>query len=127
VKPPSAAFLDKARSMLEHARVMVTVDLYEDAGRTAYLAGYHAAQAFIFEREDKVIKTHRGVQGEFARLSKAEGRFDTDLRPFLGRAYQLKSIADYETGPSAQVTLAQASQAIETAQRFIETIALLIG
>lgn len=127
MKPPAAAFLDKARTMLEHARLMVTVNLYEDAGRTAYLAGYHAAQALIFEREDKVIKTHRGVHGEFARLAKAEDRFDAELRAFLGRAYQLKSIADYDTGPSAQVTLAQASQAIATAQRFIGTIALLIG
>jgi uncharacterized protein (UPF0332 family) len=113
--------------MLAHARVMLDVELYEDAGRTAYLAGYHAAQAFIFEREDKAIKTHRGVHGEFARLAKDENRIDGELRAFLGRAYQLKSIADYETGPMAQVTLAQASQAIDAAGRFIDTIASLIG
>jgi len=40
---------------------MLTVDLTEDAGRAAYLAGYQAAQALIFERTGKVTKTHRGA------------------------------------------------------------------
>lgn len=29
---------------------MLTVELAEDAGQAAYLVGYHAAEAFIFER-----------------------------------------------------------------------------
>ncbi len=33
---------------------MLGVSLNEDAGRTAYLAGFHAAQAFIFETAQKV-------------------------------------------------------------------------
>jgi len=37
--------------MLVRGRRMLEVDLYEDAGRAAYLAAFHAAQAFIFERE----------------------------------------------------------------------------
>jgi hypothetical protein len=39
---------------------------------------------------------------------KDQQRFDADLRAFLGRAYNLKAIADYETGPGSFVTPRQA-------------------
>jgi uncharacterized protein (UPF0332 family) len=68
--------------------------LNEDAGRTAYLAGLHAAQALIYESTGKVIKRHSGVQREFARLVKDDPRFDMELRAFLPRTYHLKAIAE---------------------------------
>jgi hypothetical protein len=37
---------------------MLTVDLTEDAARSAYLASYHAVQGLIFERTGKIAKTH---------------------------------------------------------------------
>ena len=37
--PEGERYLAKARLTLEHARIMLTVDLTEDAGRAAYLAG----------------------------------------------------------------------------------------
>jgi uncharacterized protein (UPF0332 family) len=49
---------------------MLQVGLNEDAGREIYLACFHAARALIFERTDKVAKTHRGVQSEFYRRQK---------------------------------------------------------
>jgi uncharacterized protein (UPF0332 family) len=50
--------LVKARRLLAEAQIMLDVDLNDAAGRTAYLAGFHAAQAFIFERNGKEFKTH---------------------------------------------------------------------
>jgi uncharacterized protein (UPF0332 family) len=44
---------------------MLGVGLSEDAGRNAYLAGFHAAQAFLFDSTGKAFKSHRGVQREF--------------------------------------------------------------
>jgi uncharacterized protein (UPF0332 family) len=44
------------------------------AAREAYLAVFHAAEAYIFEQTGKAAKTHRGVRSEFARLAKAEPR-----------------------------------------------------
>jgi uncharacterized protein (UPF0332 family) len=70
----------------------------DEAGRAAYLAGLHAAQALIFENTGKVIKRHRGVQRELARLMKDQQRFDANLRAFLGRTYNLKAIADTKPG-----------------------------
>ena len=62
---------------------MLGVGLSDAAGRTAYLAGFHAAQAFIFEATGGVLKTPKGVQPEFLRLTKDDGRLDADLRAFL--------------------------------------------
>jgi hypothetical protein len=61
---------------------MLGVRLNKDAGRAAYLAGFHAAQAFIFESVGKMFKTHKGVQTEFLRLTKDDPRFKHDLRIF---------------------------------------------
>jgi uncharacterized protein (UPF0332 family) len=69
LNPEAAQFLDKARRLLDEA-----------AGRPAYLAGFHAAQAFIFEQTGRAVKTHHGVQSEFLRLTRNDARFDTDLR-----------------------------------------------
>lgn len=105
---------------------MMGVGLHEDAGRTAYLAGLHAAQAFIFESTGKAITSHRGVQRELGRLTRDEPRFDPELRAFLGRAYSLKAIADYEIGPGSKVSAERAREAIQTARRFVECITILI-
>jgi hypothetical protein len=71
-------------------------------------------------------KTHSGVQTQFAKLAKNEPSIDLELRAFLGRAYNLKAIADYETGPGSNVTHAQATEAIATAHRLLATIVGLI-
>jgi uncharacterized protein (UPF0332 family) len=49
VKEQTSAFLEKSRDLLGRADTMMGVGLTDDAGRAAYLAGLHAAQAFIFE------------------------------------------------------------------------------
>lgn len=81
----------------------------------------------IFEQTNRAAKTHRGVHEQFLRLVADESRVDPDLRHFLSQGYKLKAIADYKTGPDAVVALEQAAAAIETTDRFIRTIAGLLG
>jgi uncharacterized protein (UPF0332 family) len=126
VKPQTAAFLEKSWELLDRANRMLGVGLNEDAGRTAYLAGLHAAQAFLFETNGRVFKKHATVQSEFGRLVKDEPRVDSELRAFLGRSYDLKTIADYETGPGSHVSPERADEAIQTARRFVECVASLL-
>jgi uncharacterized protein (UPF0332 family) len=126
VTPEAGRFLQKAQKHLERASTMIGVNLNEDAGRAAYLAGFHAAQAFIFENIGKVFKSHKGVQSEFLRLTKDDSRFPSDLRGFLSRAYNLKAIADYETGPGSEVSAERAMEAVETGKNFVTHIAGLI-
>lgn len=126
MKPETALFLDKARELLEQAESMLGVNLNEAAGRTAYLAGFHAAQALIFETHGRVFKRHASVQGEFGRLVKDEPRFDVALRTFLPSTYNLKAIADYETGPGSHVSADSARAALQKARRFVECVTGLL-
>ena len=127
MKPQSAEFLEKSRQFLAKAQDLLDAHRWPDeAGRAAYLAGLHAAQAFIFESTGKAGKRHGGIQREFARLVKDDPRFDVELRAFLPRAYNLKAIADYQTGPGSQVSAARARETIATARRFVDCVASLI-
>lgn len=112
-------FLAKAAKLLSEAETMLTVNLNEAAGRSAYLAGFHAAQALIFEHLGKVLKTHAGVHAEFLRLTRDDSRLDADLRVFLSRSYNLKAVADYETDPETGVTPTRAAEAIATGRQFV--------
>ena len=120
--PEAERYLEKAQQCLSNARAELAISLSNDAGRNAYLAAFHAAQAFIFERTGKVAKTHRGVHSEFARLAKDEPNIDKSFPVFLTQAYNLKAVADYETGPGSFVPPERAATAIETAGLFIECI-----
>ena len=94
----------------------------DEAGRAAYLAGLHAAQALIVEITGKSIRSHRGVQRELGRLTKDDPSFDLNMRAFLGRTYNLKAIADYETGANSEVSRDSALEAIEESKRFVERL-----
>jgi uncharacterized protein (UPF0332 family) len=127
VKPQVAAFLAKSREFLEKAQSLLDAHHWPDeAGRAAYLAGFHAAQALIFDRTGRAVKRHNGVKTEFHRLVRDDTRIDDELRAFLGFAYNLKAIADYETGPGSKVTPELAIEAIELSKRFVATLAKLI-
>ena len=65
--PEDVRYLDKAYKCLMNARTSLSVNLTGCAGRSSYLAAFHAAQAFIFERTGKITKSHKGVHTEFAR------------------------------------------------------------
>jgi uncharacterized protein (UPF0332 family) len=124
--PEASRFLQKAHKHLANADIMRGVGLHEEAGRAAYLAGFHAAQAFIFENTGRVFKTHRGVQTEFLRMTKDDARVPPELRIFLSQSYNLKSIADYETGPGAEITAERAGTAIDAGKQFLATIIKLL-
>jgi uncharacterized protein (UPF0332 family) len=127
VKPQTAAFLAKSREFLDKANDLFGAHHWPDeAGRAAYLAGLHAAQALIFETTGNTPKRHSTAQGKFAQLVRDDPRFDTELRAFLARTYNLKAIADYLTGPGSQVTVKQAQEAITTAVRFVATISTIL-
>ena len=127
MKAQTSAYLDKSRELLDEADAILRIDLYEAAGRTAYLAGFHAAQALISERTGQIAKSHSGVRSTFARLVKDDPQVNRALVRFLGRAYRFKEIADYGTGPQAVVTVSEAQEAIGAAGQFVDCIASLLS
>ena len=66
------------------------------------------------------------MRNELWRLMKDEPRFDPELHAFLGRAYNLKAVADYETGAAAFVPTELARGTIATARRFVAVITALL-
>jgi uncharacterized protein (UPF0332 family) len=123
MKVETADYLAKARATLADAQKIASLPLPHVAAREAYLAVFHAAEAYIFEQTGKVAKTHRGVRSEFARLARAEPRIGRELITFLATAYQFKTRADYAVGATAApITPAEATAAIATTTRFIDTI-----
>jgi uncharacterized protein (UPF0332 family) len=127
MKPESAKFVDQANIVLARADLMLTVSLNEDAARAAYLASFHVAQAYIFERTGKTSKSHRGVQTEFFRLTKDDARVDPVLRRFLSQSYEFKSVADYLTGDEAVTSAAEAAEAVATSKRFVAHFTTLVS
>jgi uncharacterized protein (UPF0332 family) len=122
VTPEIRELLDKARDCLSRARIILAAGVGEDAGRDAYLAAFHAAQAIIRVRTGRISKTHRGVHRLMANFGRSDPQL-ADLARFLSRSYNLKSVAGYELGPGADVPLDRASEAVERAAQFIEQIA----
>jgi hypothetical protein len=53
-------------------------------------------------------------------------RVPAELRRFLSQAYDLKSVADYATGPDSFVPLDLAAAAIDTARRFPDCVVVLL-
>jgi uncharacterized protein (UPF0332 family) len=108
VTPETQEHLDKAREYLVKARGLLDVMRYNDeAGRAAYLAGFHAAQAVISERTGQIAKTHEGVNSQFNLLTRDN----------------LKAVADYETGPGSVVPPERVEAALSAAARFVDVIA----
>jgi uncharacterized protein (UPF0332 family) len=98
VTPEAKDYLDKARDDLSDARKIAAIGLAKVAARSAYYAAFHTAEAFIFERTGKIVKTHSGVRSEFARLARETPDIDKALPIFLAKAYKFKEIGDYGVG-----------------------------
>ena len=120
--PEAERSLEKAENCLATAHAELAINLSSEAGRNAYLAAFHAARAFIFERTGKVARRHETVHREFHRLAKDEPAIDKSFPPFLSQGYNMKAIAYYDTTPGAFVSREDAAAAIETATRFVECI-----
>ena len=113
--------LIKARNLLD------VLHYNDDAGRAAYLAALHAAQALIFERTSQLASSHGGINSQFNLLTRGDPRVDAELRRFLPHAYDLKAVADYEAGPGSVVPLERVEAAIMTARRFVEVVSALLA
>jgi uncharacterized protein (UPF0332 family) len=111
---------------LSDARKVATVGLATIAARSAYYAAFHAAEALIIESTGKVAKSHSGVRSEFGRLAKQTSTLDREHSVFLAKAYSYKEISDYRVGQNATISEAEASEAIESATRFVERITTLL-
>lgn len=117
--------LAKACDAIEFARYALTGGYSDEAGRSAYMATYHAALAFIVARTGRVPKTHSGARSEFGRLARDEPRITREQVSLLGWTYELKNLSDY--GQPRTVAAEDAERAIDEAATLIETVTGLVA
>ena len=79
MKPETADCLTKARECLDGAKQIAGLPLPQVAAREAYLAAFHAAEAYIFERTGRTVETHRGLRATFSRLARNEPRMPRNI------------------------------------------------
>jgi uncharacterized protein (UPF0332 family) len=127
VTPETADYLAKAREFLAKAQDMLAHDWPDEAARAAYLASFHAAQAFVLVRTGQVAKRHAGLRTVFAQLARNEPRIDRKFTRLLARGYAFKEVADYAVGPRAVVTAAEAREMIDTAAQFVDRVAEILA
>jgi uncharacterized protein (UPF0332 family) len=116
--------IDKARALLDQARYLLAGRFTDGAGRDAYMAGFHAALAFIVQQTGKESKTHSGTRSEFARLARDDHRFDRAFTTFLGRGFGLKMAADYDGGEP--LTIAETGEIIGEAAQMVDAISVIL-
>jgi hypothetical protein len=97
---------------------MLDVDLYEAAGRNAYLAGCCAARALVFEDSGRVVSRHRSLWGDITAVLHQRGQTDAALTGPLPSLYVLKRVADYETG-SSEISEDRAAKAVADADAYV--------
>ena len=127
MKRQTAAYLNAAERALVQARGVLAINYPDQAARLAYYVQFHAAQALIFERTDKVAKTHKGVRRLFHQLSRAEAGIDPRLAGKLTDAYKFKQFADYETGTAAIASPQDAADTIAAAEHFIAVVRAVLS
>lgn len=123
--PEAAVYLDQADEALDAAVRIAAANLPRVAAREAYMAAFHAAQATIFERAGRVVKTHKGVHSTFASIAKGDPLLGAGLGRFLTNAYKYKDTADYR--PRSAITAASAAEAIAGARHLLERVKAALG
>ena len=127
MKPMTSQLLTAATRDLANARSVHAVSIPEQAARLAYYAMFHSAQALIFERTDRLPKTHKGTRAQFHRLARNDVHLGSRLSAMLTSSYELKNVADYEIGIDATITAEEASEAITDAELFVARVRFVLA
>lgn len=87
------------------------------------MATFHAAQALVVERTGRSPKTHSGVRQAFGQIVVTE-RLDEQLGRFLSRAYDYKTIADYDM--TRRIFPEDVMPIVEKAEQFVRAVQLVL-
>ena len=115
--------LTKVRECLAGVKQIAALPLSQVAAREAH----HATEAYIFEASARPSKPIASCEQRSVGWRAARPRIAPESLTFLARAYELISISDYGVGPTTRaISGADATAAIDTAERFIDTITQLV-
>lgn len=123
----SSAFVKKAQSALDAARLLLEKGYADDACNRAYYAMFDAARAALFAVgapvETEEARTHRGLISAFGQYVVKPGRLPPDFGKSLNRAHEVRLLADYSGDP---VDIEQAAEQVRGAATFIAAVLALL-
>lgn len=125
MKPQTERALTRAKLALAKAQKLLELEMFDIAGRQAYIASLTAARAFIYERTGKSSKTHKGVKSVMHRMVREGIPIERALLVALEYGFELKNIADY--GEAERVSVQEAGKGLQLAKEFVVRIEQLIS
>ena len=125
MKDHTAKALARSKQALAKARKLLELEMFDIAGRQAYIASLTAARALIYERTGRASKTHKGVKTVMHQLVREGLPINRSLLVSLEYGFELKTTADY--GESERISITEAEKALELAGHFVAGIERLIS
>jgi len=118
------AELAKAQSNLKMAQTVLAAGGHAEAISLAYYASFHAVRAALASRGLQP-KSHQGAVHLFNQSFVLPGLVDSGLLGSIGWGFTQRQRADYDS--TATFTAAEAAKEVDSAEKVLSTLALLIG
>ena len=109
----------RAQEEITAAKVLKDNELYFKSVVSSYYAVYHGAKAALLNKGVSP-KSHEGIERMFSLYYVKVNLIETDIGRIIGRLMKLREEADYY--PETSFNLKDSSEAIEMAERFLESI-----
>jgi hypothetical protein len=129
MKPEAADYLGKARQCLDDARqIAAATPLHHIVAQEAYLAAYHAAEAYLFERTGKGRQDASGLAERVQPPGPQRAAHRSGVHDFPCRSLRVQIHCRLQRGLGfPPITADDARSAIDTAARLIDSIAALLA
>ncbi len=124
MKKDAAKLLARAEECLEEARQLFDFEHYLGAINRAYYCIFGCARALLHEN-GLYAKTHQGVQTKISELFIKTALLERRHGDAMRYVFELRQTSDYDL--DAELTIEDASYAIEAAAQFIEATEKLLG
>lgn len=87
--------LAKAEELLDNAKVILSMGIYDAAANRSYYAIFHSVRA-LFALEGKDFKKHSGIISNFNKDYVKTHIFDKDMSNIILKAFDIRQESDYK-------------------------------
>jgi len=117
------AHLKRAEQSIQAARQLASGGYYDFAASRAYYAAFYAATAVLLH-EGLELSKHSAVIASIHQRFVKTGKLGQEQGKALNWLFELRGVGDY--GGTAHVSRQEVEQAIEAAEKFLESIKPLL-
>ena len=118
-----AAHLERAEQSIQAARQLASGGYHDFAASRAYYAAFYAATAVLLH-EGLELSKHSAVIASIHQRFVKTGKLDQEHGKALNWLFELRGVGDY--GGTAHVSRQEVEQALEAAEKFLESIKPLL-